>query len=1030
MSENMSKSNVDEDLHKEIRYSVGPWSLEELDSKFPSRPQNAHPTLPFHELFMTLFNPLNENRNIRSGPLVKKRKHGPKSLSPHEQRAIIIQRFITRWRAKVGNDFFPAIRLILPGRDRDRVMYGIRENAIAKILIKVLRIDRHSEDASSLLNWRLPGQKKANPAMVGDFASRCYEVLSKRSMKNKPGDMRIAEVNELLDQLSMVSKEAEQVQIFDKFYRRMNAEEFMWLIRIILRDMRIGATEKTILDLWHPDGEALFNVCSSLRRVCWELTDPTIRLENEMTGVTVMEPFQPQLAQFHTHDFQRVIKKLGCTIEDKEFWIEEKLDGERMQLHMVQDQSIPGGFRFCFWSRNGKEYTYLYGKGFEDKNSSLTRFIRTAFGENIKSIILDGEMITWDPKTNKIVAFGTLKSAALSEQQDIHDDGLGNRPLFKVFDCLYVNGRNITQYILRERRKVLEKALKNVGGRIEIHEYLPATTTDQIEEELRKVVAESSEGLVLKNPRSAYRLNSRNDDWVKVKPEYMAGFGESLDCVVIGGYYGRGHRSGALGSFLCGLRVDKNHIDKGAHPMKCYSFCKVGGGFSASDFSRIRQMTDGKWRDWDRKSPPNHLIVLGGGKRQFERPDQWISPDDSVVFEIKATSFVVSESFAVGFTLRFPRFKKLREDKSWKDALSIYEVLELKNRTEGEAKESEFQVERKKKRLVQNVKREVVIMGNEEKIEKAEPYTGPRTKAFDGLNFCILSEMIHPEKKSKVEIERIVKMNGGSIIQNPMVRENTICIGDKRVVRVASLIESGEIDIIKPIWIIDALQYSDTEDPSRKPFLPPFEPRHLFYATEKTKKLIKNSVDIYGDSYSRDITNNEIKDIMANMIVSIHSKSTTDLFRLLRFDNHERDVISKVTGWIFLGCRARFVVFSDNDQSKDGDNDNKDGMGNSDGNNLDLHLAYNYFQFSAGQIAITDDDENITHFISVNNSSLNDSSVPVARRSIDQHIFSFQRHCPTVTLKWLSDSWAQEKLLDEKDYILDFSSNSIRKDLA
>ncbi len=68
-------------------------------------------------------------------------------------------------------------------------------------------------------------------------------------------------------------------------------------------------------------------------------------------------------------------------------------------------------------------------------------------------------------------------------------------------------------------------------------------------------MAEASEGLVLKNPRSIYRLNSRNDDWMKVKPEYMTGFGESLDCIIIGGYYGSGHRGGRLSSFLCGLRV-------------------------------------------------------------------------------------------------------------------------------------------------------------------------------------------------------------------------------------------------------------------------------------------------------------------------------------------------------------------------------------------------------------------------------------------------------------------------------------------
>lgn len=77
--------------------------------------------------------------------------------------------------------------------------------------------------------------------------------------------------------------------------------------------------------------------------------------------------------------------------DDKEFWIEEKLDGERMQLHMISDDSMPGGKRFAFWSRKAKDYTYLYGNGLRDEKSSLTRYLKDAFDEGVENIILDGE---------------------------------------------------------------------------------------------------------------------------------------------------------------------------------------------------------------------------------------------------------------------------------------------------------------------------------------------------------------------------------------------------------------------------------------------------------------------------------------------------------------------------------------------------------------------------------------------------------------------------------------------------------------
>jgi DNA ligase-4 len=72
----------------------------------------------------------------------------------------------------------------------------------------------------------------------------------------------------------------------------------------------------------------------------------------------------------------------------KTFWIEEKLDGERIQLHKQ-------GRNFRFFSRSfssllsslmvvrkAKDYTYLYGNSLDDPDSSLTRFLKSAFVEH------------------------------------------------------------------------------------------------------------------------------------------------------------------------------------------------------------------------------------------------------------------------------------------------------------------------------------------------------------------------------------------------------------------------------------------------------------------------------------------------------------------------------------------------------------------------------------------------------------------------------------------------------------------------
>lgn len=617
-------------------------------------------------------------------------------------------------------------------------MYGLKEKTIGKLLIKVMKINKDSEDGYNLLNWKQPGQNTISK-MAGDFAGRCFEVISKRPIKTHVGDLSIGEVNDLLDQLSAAQKEETQLPIIERLYENMNADEMMWVIRVILRQMKVGATEKTFFDIWHPDAENLFNISSNLRRVCWELYDQSVRLEDDDRGIKLMQCFQPQLAQFQMNSIQKMVERMRPTEEDPVFWIEEKLDGERMQLHMVTDNTVAGGKRFSFWSRKAKDYTYLYGNGFYDEQGALTRHIKDAFHEGVDNIILDGEMITWDPEEDAMVPFGTLKTAALNLQKD--ENSNGQRPLYRVFDILYLNGQALANYTLRDRRRALEASVITVFRWMEVHTYKEAKSFTEVEPLLLQVVQEASEGLVLKNPRSPYRLNERNDNWMKVKPEYMTEFGESLDCIIVGGYYGSGRRGGRLSSFLCGLRVDENEIQSGSNPMKCHSFFKVGGGFTAADYASIRHHTEGKWKDWNPKRPPVDFIELAGGSLQYERPDVWIRPDESVVLSVKAASVTPTDQFRTSNTLRFPRFKRLRTDRDWKSALSISEFKALQKGVEIAKNDKKFKIDDdKRKRQRASRKKPLTIVGYNNALKAA--YGGQGTSVFKSLSFCKISAFL------------------------------------------------------------------------------------------------------------------------------------------------------------------------------------------------------------------------------------------------------------------------------------------------
>lgn len=51
---------------------------------------------------------------------------------------------------------------------------------------------------------------------------------------------------------------------------------------LIILDMIISVKETTVFSVFHPDAHDLFNTCSDLKKVAWELWDPQRRLNDEV----------------------------------------------------------------------------------------------------------------------------------------------------------------------------------------------------------------------------------------------------------------------------------------------------------------------------------------------------------------------------------------------------------------------------------------------------------------------------------------------------------------------------------------------------------------------------------------------------------------------------------------------------------------------------------------------------------------------------------------------------------------------------
>ncbi|KAK9447265.1 ATP dependent DNA ligase domain-containing protein [Limtongia smithiae] len=936
------------------------------------RPKNHGKSPYFHSLITGLIN-----------PLIRPSLHHQLNRRNTEQlRRDLIVNFITIWKKNVGFDIYPCFRLLLPYNDKERSMYGLKEASLARLLVKIIGLAPDSEDANQILNYKLPGVYGKG---AGDFAERCYEVMSKREVSSEYGHMTIDEVNDLLDDLSHHSKSENQLPILSKFYNSMNATEMKWLLRIILRQLHIGLSERKLFSAWHIDANALYNVTSSLKRVCWELYDTTFRLSEEENKVTLMSCFQPQLAAFPKSSYSQVIKLM----KDEPFWIEEKMDGERIQVHMSEY-----GKNFKFFSRRAKDYTYLYGDSLQNKNGALTKYLSGAFIDKIESCILDGEMVSWDSVEEKIEPFGYLKAAAISEKEN--DTHSLSHPLYRVFDILSVNGRLLVDVPLYQRREILTNVVRSVPFHFEIHPHEIASSKEEIERRLRQVVAESSEGLVIKNPTSGYFVNSRGDEWIKVKPEYMTEFGENLDCIVIGGYYGQGKRGGILASFLCGLRVDT--VEGETERSKYWSFCRVGGGFTANDYATIRHLTDGHWQKWDPYHPPDQLIELAGDKHDKEIPDMWIKPEHSVVLEIKAAAVVPSpDQYRTNYTLRFPRFRKIRSDKDYKSALSFSEFLALKIQAEQESQERAMSLEGSR-RAAKRVKQDIDILTSKKFIISVSK-NDVSGAVFTGHTFCLLMAV-----KDKPALARLIAANDGKVISDVPTTfnedpSNLHLIAEKDLVKVISLKRQKRLSIIKPEWIHDCIY-------NRR--IVPYEPRHLYFATAAVTQVAERYVDNYGDGYVCEIEDQaNLSQILQNM--PLHKQpSLRKLDSIYDLIMQHEDSTSNIPSLLFHGT----VVYID--AASSATNNLAEIFSNS--SEYQVRITSNYLSFGGASITTDIEDPKLTHIVVNPDEKQLRSRLGILRERLAH--WARAKFPRIVSVLWVEKCWAEMTRLSEEDFAL------------
>ncbi|TKY72770.1 DNA ligase 4 [Spatholobus suberectus] len=749
-------------------------------------------------------------------------------------------------------NFFPAIRLILPSLDRERGSYGLKESVLATSLIDALGIARDSPDALRLVNWRKGGA--ATGATAGNFALVAAEVLQRRQ-GTASGGLTIGELNELLDRLSSGENRAEKILVLSTLIQKTNAQEMKWIIMIILKDLKLGISEKSIFHEFHPDAEDLFNVTCDLKLVCEKLRDRNQRHKRQ--DIEVGKAVRPQLAK-RVANATEAWKKL----HGKEVVVECKFDGDRIQIHK-------NGTEIHFFSRNFIDHS-------EYTHAMLEIIIQNVL---VDRCILDGEMLVWDTSLKRFAEFGSNQEIAKAARDGLDSD---KQLCYVAFDILYFGDTSVIHQTLKERHEILHKIVRPMKGCLEIlvpnggiNSHLSsgepcwsfiAHNVDEVERFFKETIENRDEGIVLKDCSSKWEPSDRSGKWLKLKPEYIQA-GSDLDVLIIGGYYGSGRRGGEVAQFLVGLA---ERPSPNTHPKQFISFCRVGTGLSDDELDAVVTKLKPYFRKYEypKKGPPSFYQVTNHSK---ERPDVWVdSPEKSIILSITSDIRTIeSEVFAAPYSLRFPRIDRVRYDKAWYECLDVQSFIELVQSSNGTTQrdtkygsKQDSKPKRTKSFTMGEKKKMSIVPSHLIQTDVSSVKGG--SLIFSNMMFYFVNV---PPSHSLESLHKIIAENGGTFSMN-LNNSVTHCVAaDSKGFKFEAAKRHG--DIIHYSWVLDCLAQKK---------LVCLQPKYFLFLSELTKKKLQEEIDEFSDSYYLDLDLGDIKQLLSNIHRS-EDVSTVDHYR-------------------------------------------------------------------------------------------------------------------------------------------------------
>lgn len=426
-------------------------------------------------------------------------------------------------------------------------------------------------------------------------------------------------------------------------------------------------------------------------------------------GLSMHVPLRPMLGSI-TRDLGEMLTKL----QGRDFSCEFKYDGQRAQVHCDEKGKV------TIFSRHLEVMTSKY--------PDLVAMVPQIRGEGVSSFILEGEVVAIDRETGELKPFQVLSNRA---RKDVVIHSVKIDVCLFAFDLMYLNGEELLNRPFRERRSLLRSLFTEIPHHFTWVESLDASSVDQaaVSTFFQRAVENKCEGIMVKvldnlpnpdlldgavddkspslpaTPQKANKANKgkskngdekdkektggrrkallatyepdkRLDSWLKVKKDYNTS-ADTIDLIPVGAWHGNGRKCKWWSPILLAVRNPETGCLETV--TKCMS------GFSDKFYAANRAKYNpdaamvGSDEDDDQDGSGSGANNTRTSKPAFVEyngnPDVWFEPQE--VWECAFADITLSPTYTAsiglisqerGLSLRFPRFLRVREDKSIDEA--------------------------------------------------------------------------------------------------------------------------------------------------------------------------------------------------------------------------------------------------------------------------------------------------------------------------------------------------------------------------